>query len=66
MTTGHRYGGPEALTVGIVDDTAPEADVVDAAIGRLSPIIGKSPDTLGAIKTTMYTAVTAALQQGQN
>lgn len=65
MTTGHRYGGAEALTSGIVDDTAPESDLVDVAITRLSPIIGKSPDTLGAIKTTMYTAVTAALQQGR-
>ena len=66
MTTGHRYGGAEALTCGIVDDTAPESDLVDVAITRLSPIIGKSPDTLGAIKTTMYTAVTAVLQQGRN
>lgn len=66
MTTGHRYGGAEALTSGIVDDTASESDLVDAAVTRLSPIIGKSPDTLGAIKTTMYTAVTAALQQGRN
>ena len=66
MTTGHRYGGAEALTSGIVDDTAPESDLVDVAITRLSPIIGKSPDTLGAIKTTMYTAVTAVLQQGRN
>jgi enoyl-CoA hydratase/carnithine racemase len=61
MTTGHRYGGPEALTAALVDETAPEAGVVDAAIRRLQPILGKDPGTLGAIKTTMYAKVTEAL-----
>ena len=62
MTTGRRYGGQEALAAALVDDTAPEAGVVDAAIDRLRPILGKDPGTLGAIKTTMYAAVTTALQ----
>ncbi|WAC55561.1 enoyl-CoA hydratase/isomerase family protein [Gordonia sp. SL306] len=66
MTTGRRFSGPEALSAGIVDDTAPEADLVDVATARLTPILGKNPDTLGAIKTTMYTSVTTALQQGRN
>ncbi|WP_029114315.1 enoyl-CoA hydratase-related protein [Mycobacterium sp. URHB0044] len=61
MTTGHRYTGPEALTAALVDDTAPESGVVDAAVARLEPILGKDPGTLGAIKTTMYAAVTEAL-----
>lgn len=62
MTTGHRYGGPEALTAALVDDTAPEAGVIDTAINRLQSILGKDPGTLGAIKTTMYAAVTDALR----
>ena len=61
MTTGHRYGGQEALASALVDDIAPESGIVDAAIGRLQPILGKDPGTLGAIKTTMYAAVTEAL-----
>jgi enoyl-CoA hydratase/carnithine racemase len=61
MTTGHRYGGPEAVAAALVDGTAPEAGVVDAAVGRLQPILGKDSGTLGAIKTTMYAAVTEAL-----
>ncbi len=62
MTTGHRYGGEEALAAALVDDIAPEAGVVDAAAARLEPILGKDPGTLGAIKTTMYAAVTEALR----
>ncbi|OBI79372.1 enoyl-CoA hydratase-related protein [Mycobacterium sp. E740] len=65
MTTGHRYGGPHALAAALVDDTAPEGEVVDAAINRVQPILGKNPGTLGAIKTTMYAAVSAALADGR-
>ena len=62
MTTGHRYGGQEALAAALVDHTAPEAGVVDTAVGRLQPILGKDSATLGAIKTVMYAAVTEALR----
>ena len=62
MTTGHRYSGPEAQTAALVDDIAPEGEIVGAAINRLTPIAGKDPGTLGAIKNTMYaTAATALL-----
>ncbi|WP_102145627.1 enoyl-CoA hydratase-related protein [Mycobacterium hubeiense] len=63
MTTGRRYGGPEALDAALVDDIAPEAGVVDTALDRVQPIVGKDPGTLGAIKTTMYTAVLEALRE---
>jgi enoyl-CoA hydratase/carnithine racemase len=62
MTTGHRYGGAEARTAALVDDTAPEDGIVEAAVGRLQPILGKDPGTLGAIKTVMYAAVAEALR----
>lgn len=65
MTTGHRYGGEEAHAAGIVDGTAPEADLVGAAVDRVQPILGKDQGTLGAIKTTMYAAVTDALRVEQ-
>lgn len=64
MTTGHRYGGTEALAGGIVDDTADEAGLVDAAVARLQPIAGKDSGTLGAIKSTMYAGVLTTLRQG--
>jgi enoyl-CoA hydratase/carnithine racemase len=63
MTTGRRYGGAEARAAALVDDTAPENGLVNAAEGRLQPILGKDPGTLGAIKTTMFGAVSAALRQ---
>ncbi|MCW1958762.1 MAG: enoyl-CoA hydratase-related protein [Mycobacterium sp.] len=60
MTTGHRFGGPEAKVAALVDDTATEADLIDAALTRMTSIAGKDPGTLGAIKNTMYrNAVTA-------
>lgn len=62
MTTGHRYGGTEALAAALVDDTAAEAGIIDAAVDRLRPILGKDPGTLGAIKTTMYASVSEALR----
>lgn len=61
MTTGHRFGGGEALAAGLVDATATEAELRDTALDRLAPLLGKKPATLGAIKSTMYSAVTAAL-----
>ncbi|MEQ0564227.1 enoyl-CoA hydratase/isomerase family protein [Amycolatopsis sp. NEAU-NG30] len=62
MTTGRRFSGPDALAAGLVDATASEPEVLTTAVERLSPIIGKNPGTLGAIKSTMYSAVTAALR----
>ncbi|NKX86265.1 enoyl-CoA hydratase-related protein [Nocardia coubleae] len=62
MTTGHRFGGPDALAAGLVDATATEAELVADAATKLTPILGKNPATLAAIKNTMYAAVTAALR----
>lgn len=65
MTTGHRYGGQEALAAGLVDDVAAETEVVSAAAARVQPLLGKDPGTLGAIKTTMYANVVAALRNNR-
>ncbi|AOW93854.1 enoyl-CoA hydratase [Rhodococcus sp. WMMA185] len=61
MTTGHRFGGTEAHTGGLVDATAPEGAVLDSAIDLVAPIGQKDPGTLGAIKSTMYASAVAAL-----
>ena len=63
MSTGHRYPGPEASEAGLVDATAPESEVITAAVERLRPILGKDRKTLGAIKATMFSSVTEALRQ---
>ncbi|MGN6721281.1 MAG: enoyl-CoA hydratase-related protein [Marmoricola sp.] len=61
MTTGHRFGAPEAVAAGIADATASEDHLVDAAVARVSPLAGKSADTLGKIKATMFAEVVQAL-----
>ncbi|GAA1457007.1 enoyl-CoA hydratase/isomerase family protein [Williamsia maris] len=66
MTTGRRYSGADALAAGLVDGTAAESEIVSAAVDRLTPITGKDRTTLGAIKTTMFAGVSAALHQGRS
>lgn len=61
MTTGHRYGGPQAAEAGLVDGVAAEDQLLAAATERLTPLLGKTPDTVRAIKTTMFTDVVEAL-----
>lgn len=61
MTTGRRFGGPDAQAYGIVDAVATEAAVTADALELLRPLAGKDPGTLGAIKTTMFGAAADAL-----
>lgn len=61
MTTGRRFGGVEAATIGIVDATADEAAVTSAAVDLLRPLSGKDSGTLGAIKATMFDRAVQAL-----
>ena len=61
MTTGHRFTGPTALDAGLVDHTADEADLLATAITTVSPLAGKDPKTLGAIKATMFASAVERL-----
>ncbi|OBF92836.1 enoyl-CoA hydratase [Mycobacterium sp. 852002-51163_SCH5372311] len=61
MTTGRRFGGEEAASIGIVDDAAAEGAVTDKAVGLLRPLGGKNQGTLGAIKQTMFASAVATL-----
>ena len=54
MTTGRRFGGDDAARIGIVDATAAEGAVTEAAVDLLRPLSGKDQGTLGAIKQTMF------------
>jgi enoyl-CoA hydratase/carnithine racemase len=62
MTTGRRFGGPDARTHGLVDATAPEGTVTVAATDLLRPLHGKDRGTLGAIKQVMFGAAALALK----
>ena len=61
MTTGRRFGAPDAQTYGIVDAVAAEGAITAAALDLLRPLAGKDPGTLGAIKTTMFGPAAEAL-----
>lgn len=64
MTTGRRFGGGDAASIGIVDATAAEGAVTDAAVDMLRPLSGKNQETLGAIKQTMFAQAVDALTGG--
>jgi enoyl-CoA hydratase/carnithine racemase len=70
MTTGRRFGGGEAASLGLVDAVAAEGAVTAAAVDILRPLDGKDPGTLGAIKHTMFgpavDALTASNQEPQS
>jgi enoyl-CoA hydratase/carnithine racemase len=61
MTTGRRFGGDDAASLGLVDGVAPEGAVTAAAIDILRPLGGKDPGTLAAIKHTMFERAVWAL-----
>jgi len=61
MTTGRRFGGGDAASIGIVDATAAEDAVTAAAVDLLRPLGGKNQGTLGAIKQTMFAPAVHAL-----
>ncbi|GAB2912388.1 enoyl-CoA hydratase/isomerase family protein [Rhodococcus aerolatus] len=54
MTTGRRFGGPDALAAGLVTATADEADVLPTAVAQAQALAAKRGDTLGMIKSRMY------------
>ncbi|GAB3389128.1 enoyl-CoA hydratase/isomerase family protein [Amycolatopsis echigonensis] len=66
MTTGGRFGGPQAKALGLVDATAALEDLRTAAIDRVAPLAGKDRGTLGAIKSTMFGPALTALREAGN
>jgi len=62
ITTGRRYGGPEARDAGIVDAVAAEGEVLPAAMERLGPLTQKAGPTLGTIKETFHAWALQALR----
>ncbi|MDT2009522.1 hypothetical protein FXW78_47175 [Rhodococcus opacus] len=62
LTTGHRYGGDQALTAGLVHATASADELLSHAVDRAHRLTGTRGPTLGAIKNTMYARVLAALR----
>ena len=61
MTTGHRYGGPQAYAAGIVDETADAADLRDTAVARAGALAANRNASLPVIKRSLHAATLAAL-----
>lgn len=61
MTTGHRYGGPEAHAAGIVDETADPADLRATAVTRAAALAANRNGSLPVIKRSLHAATLAAL-----
>jgi Delta3-Delta2-enoyl-CoA isomerase len=62
MTTGRRYGGPEAADAGLVDEAVPLGDVVARAVERVAPLAQQDAGTLKTIKQRMYAGALSALR----
>jgi enoyl-CoA hydratase/carnithine racemase len=62
MTTGRRFGGPDAEAAGIVDATASLDDLVETAVGFVRDFAGKDRATLATIKSTMFAGAVTALR----
>ena len=62
MTTGRRYGGADALRMGLVDEAVPQDEVVSRAVEWVAPLAKHDPGTLGTIKERMYASTLASLR----
>jgi enoyl-CoA hydratase/carnithine racemase len=63
MAFGRRYGGVDAASLAIVDETATESDILPRAIAVASALAGKDSATLATIKRTLYAPVLSALRE---
>ena len=62
LVTGRRYGGPDAVAAGIVDQVASEDEVLPQAIKLAANLAGKDRRTLAEHKRLLYgEAITALL-----
>ena len=62
MTTGRRFGGPEARELGLVDAVADGDALLATAAEWVRPLAGKDRPTLSAIKSTMFAPAVTALR----
>lgn len=60
ILTGRRYGGPEALAAGLVDEVAAEADLVDRAVELAAAMAPRSSEVIGVHKRQLFGAAAAA------
>ena len=64
IVTGRRYAAAEAQAAGIVQQTAPEQEVLATAVEVAAQQQGKSREAMVALKTEMYRGVLEVLEAG--
>lgn len=62
MTTGHRFGGEEAASAGIVEHAVAGDQVGPTALRLAGELTGKNPQVLGQIKAMLWADALAALR----
>jgi enoyl-CoA hydratase/carnithine racemase len=62
LVTGRRYGGVEARELGLVDEVAPEQQVLAAAVEHAEGLVATRGRTLGEIKASLYADAVASLR----
>ncbi len=65
MTTGRRYGGPQAVEAGIALVAVAQDEVLSTAVDLAEQRAAKDPATLGTIKSRMYSGVLETLRTAQ-
>jgi enoyl-CoA hydratase/carnithine racemase len=63
LVTGHRYGGPEAAELRIVDEAVPDADVLPRAVAIAAELAGKDRATMAAVKRGLHREALAVLER---
>jgi enoyl-CoA hydratase/carnithine racemase len=62
MTTGQRYGGPDAVVAQIVDEAVSGEQLLARAVERATGLAGGDPSTLHTIKSRLYAPALAVLR----
>lgn len=62
MTTGHRFGGEEAASAGIVEHAVPGDEVGPTALRLAGGLTDKNPQVLGQIKAMLWADPLSALR----
>lgn len=57
VLVGHRYTGPAAAAVGIVDTTGPLESLTDRVVERVAPLVGTAGDNLAVIKRQLHPGI---------
>jgi len=65
VLTGRRYGGAEAAAAGIVDEAAPQAELLERAIERARGLATKDRSAYATLKRNLHGPTIAVMEEGR-